>query len=739
MTNLLRLLLLLLPVSLQAQFTYEMVADVPVKNSDGTAVNMPWVGGLNAAQYNTMDLDHDGKDDLVLFDRMADRVITFLNRDNTYVAAPQYESFFPAEITNWLLLRDFNCDGQKDIFTGDILGIKVFTNTTASGQTPSWKQFLFYSGPGGTKSQVLLSKGFSGLINVQLQFDDLPSLLDADGDGDLDLFDVRFVGDGTVEYHKNFSQERYGRCDSLVFERQTQKWGGVTECSCGTFAFNGDPCPPITGGRPEHAGGKSLLVMDVNGDATLDMLFSEATCSNLYLLSNTGTLDAPVITTSSTFPQLKPISFLVYPAAFYEDLDFDGRKDIVSIPNIFAKLYLNSDLSHSNWFYKNTGTSAAPVFTFSQDNFLQDRMVDVGDNSVPAFFDYDADGDYDLFVSQNTSDPGSVFATVKLYKNTGTASQPEFTLANDDMFGFSALSIYNLKIQFADFDADKKTDLVFTATTLQGSTALYYVSNKTGLGVDFGGQPVQNTGFTIFQSENITVVDVNQDGFGDLLVGKSNGSLEYWKNNGQVNSFTMVTNAFLGLSSTVLRQNLSTSVADLDADGKSDLLIGDQDGHIGIISDFRTVYQTKLAVNIIRDITYNALLADADKYENRNFGGRIWTAPVNLYNTTKPSVVIGNALGGLFLLRHDGGESLPENPVISVYPNPTLRNSAITVKADRSVEMQIFSSLGHRVTDRIRVPGGEEFTYRLGSMASGVYIIRFTENNKSFVSRLVVY
>lgn len=739
MTNLFRLLLVLLPVSLQAQFTYEMVADVPVKTSDGTSVPMPWVGGLNAAQYNTMDLDHDGKDDLVLFDRMADRVITFLNRSNAYVAAPEYESFFPEEITNWLLLRDFNCDGRKDIFTGDILGIKVFTNTTDPGQAPSFEQFLFYSGPGGTKSQVLLSKGFSGLINVQLQFDDLPSLLDADADGDLDLFDVRFVGDGTVEYHKNFSQERYGRCDSLVFERQTQKWGGVTECSCGSFAFNGEACPPITGGRPDHAGGKSLLVMDVNGDATLDMLFSEATCNNLYLLPNTGTLDAPVITTSSAFPQLHPVSFLVYPAAFYEDVDFDGRKDIVSIPNIFAKLYLNSDLSRSNWFYKNTGTTAAPVFTFSQDNFLQDRMIDVGDNSVPAFFDYDADGDYDLFVSQNTSDAGNVFATVKLYKNTGTTSEPEFTLSNDDMFGFSALSVYNLKIQFADFDGDKKTDLVFTATTLQGSTALYYVTNKANTGIDFGGQQVLTTGVGIFQSENITVVDVNQDGFGDLLVGKSNGSLEYWKNNGQLNSFTLVTNAFLGLNSTVLRQNLSTSVADLDGDGKSDLLIGDQNGHLGIVSDFRQVFQSGSDANIVSDITYNGMLAEPDKYENRNFGGRIWTAPVNLYNTTKPAVVIGNALGGLSILRHDGGESLPENPVITVHPNPVLRNSAIIVKSDRSVEMQIFSSLGHRLSDRIRVPAGEEFTYRLGSMASGLYIIRFTENNKSFVSRLVVY
>ena len=45
---------------------------------------MPWAGGLNAAHHNTMDLNDDGKDDLVIFDRTADKVITFLNDNNQY-------------------------------------------------------------------------------------------------------------------------------------------------------------------------------------------------------------------------------------------------------------------------------------------------------------------------------------------------------------------------------------------------------------------------------------------------------------------------------------------------------------------------------------------------------------------------------------------------------------------------------------------------------------------------------
>ena len=118
----------------------------------------------------------------------------------------------------------------------------------------------------------------------------------------LDIFNVRFVGNGTVEYHKNFSMERYGSCDSLDFERQTQKWGDFVECECGIFAFNGEECPPLTGGRVQHAGGKSLLALDTDGNATLDMLFSEASCSRLSLLKNDGTVANPVINSSVILP-----------------------------------------------------------------------------------------------------------------------------------------------------------------------------------------------------------------------------------------------------------------------------------------------------------------------------------------------------------------------------------------------------------------------------------------------------
>jgi hypothetical protein len=77
-------LFVLSPLSLLAQFTYVLDESISVRNTDNTQLTMPWGGGLNAAQHNTLDLNLDGKDDLVVFDRMANKVITFINQNDHY-------------------------------------------------------------------------------------------------------------------------------------------------------------------------------------------------------------------------------------------------------------------------------------------------------------------------------------------------------------------------------------------------------------------------------------------------------------------------------------------------------------------------------------------------------------------------------------------------------------------------------------------------------------------------------
>src|SRR5690606_13544076 len=288
-----------------------------------------------------------------------------------------------------------------------------------------------FEGPG---SHVLLTENPATQIrvNLQLQYDDLPAISDVDGDGDLDVINIQYMGH-TLEFHRNMQVENGLPCDSMEFRLVTRTWGNFRECHCGVFAFNGQSCPPDAG-RTEHAGGKSLLVLDLNGDNAPDILFSAADCSRLYALMNEGTAHAPVFNDFSLFPAAQPVNFVLFPAAFYEDVDFDGKKDLIASPNLFSKEYLNSFFDRSVWLYKNNGTDANPSFNLVRHNFLQHEMIDVGDNAVPALIDSDGDGDLDLLISANSSTTFS--SRIFHFENTGSHASPAFRLTDDDFLGF---------------------------------------------------------------------------------------------------------------------------------------------------------------------------------------------------------------------------------------------------------------------------------------------------------------
>ncbi len=710
-----------------AQFTYSVDQNVIVHDKDGKVLNLAWAGGLNSAQYNTMDLNLDGKDDLVLFDRMAKKVVTFLQADDTWQYAPEYEYFFPTTITNWLLLRDYNCDGKKDIFTGDVLGIKVFLNTQ-TGSTPSWKQIQFYSSP-GSKSDVILTKGFTGKINIQLQFDDLPFINDVDGDGDVDIFNMRFVG-GSVEFHKNMSKEKYGSCDSLEFERVTQSWGDVRDCYCGTFAFNDRDCS--TSGRLNHAVGKSLLLLDADNDQRLDLLFSEAECSSVFQLKNEGTLTEPVINRSSEFPLEDPAQLISYPAGYFEDVDFDQKKDLVFSSNDFSKDDLESNLAQSNIFYKNSGTNTAPVFTRVQNNFLQDKMIDVGDNSVPAFADYDGDGDYDLFVSSNSSE--QLTSRILLFENSGTEKSPFFKLLTDDYLEFIDNTFYNVKIQFSDINGDNALDLVFTASRMEKSgTKLFYILNMGALNLSLDKNAVVETDFSINYDENIYVTDINQDGNVDLLAARGSGKLELWKNTGTTSNlkFSLIDNDFMKVNVTGYNQIVSPFVTDLDNDGTRDLIYSDGTGHINVISDFQSKSDATTAV---QNVILNPL---SETSVTQNLGIKSFLTAANVFNTTRPSIILGSVLGGLLFLKSANDEPLPDAPSVDVFPNPLESSKVLNIKSDRSASVQIISSLGKEFHGFL-VQAHQTFQYKFPQLQAGVYFLKFNFQNRSLVKRVVL-
>ncbi len=717
------ILFILIAVCAHAQFTYELYHQIEVE-ADGKMLKLPWAGGLNSIQVNTMNLNGDAKQDLVLFDRTANKLITFINQDNQYVVAPEYEALFPAEVTQWILLRDFNCDGKKDIFTSNPFGIVVFVNTTKPGEKLTWRAF----NPGFP----LLTKGFTSNINLKVNDSDIPVIDDIDGDGDLDILNVRFVGIGSVEWHKNLSKERTGTCDSLQLERVTQNFGNFEECTCGVFAF-GETCAELNGGRTQHAGGKAMLSLDLDNDGDHEILFSEEDCPRVYMLENKGTKEDALMTSAIRYPVSSSIAMLNFPATFLEDVDLDGIKDLIASPNLYTRSSLNVNFKNSMWFYKNTGTSQLPQFTFQKSNFLQDEMIDVGDNAVPAMTDADGDGDLDLFVSNYTDTDFS--SRIAFFENTGTPGIAKFKLITSDYINFSIANYYNTRIQFADINADGTIDLVFTGTTLQtGITALLFIPNKSNKGLDFSGQSLQSTNFTIAQTENILIVDIDQNGLADLLIGRANGAVEYWKNQGPANSFTytLEDESYHGLGPGIERQSPALAAGDLDADGRADLIVADQKGFLSIYGDFRAQNSTAEAV---KNLIWNPL---TETYSTKNLGGRAWPVITNLFNTDKPSIMIGNTMGGLHILKNDGGKDLPEDPVIDLFPNPVEKQGEFKIKSDRNVIVQFFTVLGQKISESYFIPANQEYPIIISGLTSGIYIARFSVNNKITSRKFIV-
>src|ERR1035437_2758241 len=102
------------PVSLEQKL------QIPVYDITNKAIATPWIGGLNNCQFGSIDLDMDGKKDLVIFDRHGYKILPFLNKGGVgeikYEYAPQYASAFP-KMEHWFQLVDYDGDGKEDIFT----------------------------------------------------------------------------------------------------------------------------------------------------------------------------------------------------------------------------------------------------------------------------------------------------------------------------------------------------------------------------------------------------------------------------------------------------------------------------------------------------------------------------------------------------------------------------------------------------------------------------------------------
>ena len=697
---------------------------------DEQTLRFPWAGGINSVQYSTMDVNGDDQEDLIVFERTSGKINVFLNDQGQYHYTADYNDQFPENLRNWILLRDFNGDGKKDLFASHPLGIEVFMNIS-DGEGLAWRVFNDHGPP-----SPLLTDGFNPGLNLQVNSTDIPSIADLDGDGDLDILVFQFSGSSKVEYHKNFSVERSGSLDSMQFVRVTQEWGGFEQCFCDDIAFDGAECSSDAGGRVKHQGGKALLTLDIDNDGDHDALLGEEGCSGLYLLTNGGDAnEADMVSVSADFPNsMDPATFFEFPAAYFEDVDSDGIKDLLVSPNVPANINNSVNFESSSWFYKNIGTNENPDFQLIRRNFLQNQMLDFGEKVVPAFIDADDDGDLDMFVSSFLDISAGFRARIKQFTNTGTATEPSFTLVEDDFMQLSQRNYINMKIAFEDIDNNGTQDLVFSATQRStGGTDIFYMLNRRNRGLEldpevrflFGMAPnVSNENFKIF--------DVNRDGRQDILVGRSSGRLEYYQGIGSLEApnFILEDESFYGLDISPLTTNMSIDIADLDGDGALDLVTGDDRGNLNYYSDFLS--------NLNNPVDGEPLLIQQNEDQERfamNLGSQLQPRLVDLYNEDRPAIMLGTGQGGLTILRNTGATVQPIGSMpVSIFPNPAYNRDVLTVKSQTSRNAFVVSLNGQLVMDNLVLPAEEESELSIAHLREGMYILVTNGSDGEFES-----
>ncbi|MBC5774278.1 T9SS type A sorting domain-containing protein [Pontibacter sp. KCTC 32443] len=664
---------------------------VPVTTGQGTLAQ-PWSGGLNAPQFSTIDLNFDNQPDLFAYDRMQHKVFTWLavqqNGSWKYNYSPEYEMLFPDDLTAWVLLRDYNCDGLKDIFTSTPLGIKVYKQERGTNQLP---KFIL------AEEAILYNQN----VNLQLQSADIPAIEDIDNDGDLDVLVSEFSHGKRLEYYQNMRVENNLNCSALSFVRNSSWWGGITECDgCNNYVFGAD-CRIAA---PLHTGhtGSSFLLLDIDADGDKDLLNGAVQCDELVLMENKGTAqEAQMDEVTINFPaNTHQASFRRFPAAYYEDVTFDGIPDLLVAPNLANTNEVNPELQRSVWLYKNKGTVHQPDFEFIQDNFLQDQMLDVGEGAYPAFADIDNDGDLDMLVGNNGAyRNGTYTSTLSYFQNTGTATNPAFTLVTDNYLGLENQHVLNLKPVFADINGDEKADLILTYKSIQSNatTIVYLPNTATATTYSWNDKTVMHTAT---DGDAPAFFDADKDGDLDMVLGKSSGELQLHTNVGTATnpSYSLIKTNLGGISFSFDKRNLYPATTDVDGDGTVDLITTDDSGSIKVYRNLAAILdqpftpETELLENPLTESLLPTKLGKGGSITAAALGG-----PGNLY------VIVGTQGGSLYLLQQTSGyQDNPGAPaeefVVDVYPNLADRVSTLVrVKASEPVAFVVYDAIGKKV------------------------------------------
>lgn len=705
------------------------------EDQSGKVLQHALAGGLNNPQFSTLDLDGDGDEDLVYFDRQGNIFVPFLNQNGSYQLALQYQSNFPT-IERFALLRDYNCDGIKDIF-----GYNYDLLTNRIG-------IAVYKGYRNTQNQIVFStvkpiieytlKRQTTHQNLAISDIDLPAIDDIDNDGDLDILNFNSAG-GYVEYFQNQSQELGYGCDSLLYVYEDDCWGrfyesGITEVL--DLSPDIDSCANRPGWTPirspRHAG-STLLTLDMDNDGDKELLLGDLSFSNLNLLTNEGNVDTAFMTSQEVyFPQNTTfVNLDIFPAAFYEDVNHDGKKDLLVAPNIES----NSE-NKQLWYYQNTGTSNNPIFSYQSDDFLVSEMVDLGTGAFPTLVDINGDGLLDLIVGNFYSfvQAGVRESSLYYYENIGTATQAQFKLRATDFANLKQYNFDRIAPTFGDLDGDGDFDLI---VGVEDGKLMYIINQGSTTNPNLMGLFPNYANIDVGNNATPQLVDADRDGDLDLLIGERNGNTNYFENTGTTTTpafNSTPTTATFGLVDAKIPGQINGNSAPLliEIQGEYHFFVGNENGNIW--------HYDQVENNLFG--SFSKINSTLDQIDDGNT-----TAPTlgDLDGDGQLDLILGNQRGGLTAYTDP---TLPQKVIsnsnihqkVKIFPTP----------AQNSIEIQFPYVINDNVTIRIFTITGQSIyqkeywvtdnTHKFGIefLPTGSYFIHLQTAEENYIRPLLI-
>jgi hypothetical protein len=507
------------------------------------------------------DINGDGLPDLVVANFNGGSVSALINTTAPGALTANFgflQTFSTGGAPVSVAVADVNADGKPDVIVanGNYAGtVAVLLNTTAPGAPfPSF----------ATRQLFDTSPNPSSVASSDLNGDGRPDLIVATYAGASVLLNETSPGGSSLEFTPEQTFAAGSAPDSVTVAdingdgKPDMLVTNYASATVSVFVNTTAPAAtsPSFAAQQSFDGGfapASVVVSDVNGDGSPDLIIADSSINSVAVLLNTTALG----TVASSFPTAQSFPTRLSPnAVTVADVNEDGKPDLIAA---------NFNDNTVSLLLNDTVLGTYPPNFRSQQTFAAGT-----EPSSVAAGDLNGDGRPDVIVSNynaasisvliNTTEPGVIAGSFGALQTFATGRQP-------------------LSVALVDINGDGKQDVVVANQRDNTVSVLLNTAFPGNTSAFFAAQTTLATGLDPFA---LTSADVNGDGKPDLIVANTGDRTLSVLLNTTAPGAATPSFATQQVFATVLSP-FAVSAADVNGDGKPDLIVVDHaDGTVAV-------------------------------------------------------------------------------------------------------------------------------------------------------------